>query len=100
MGLMTAQSAPEGQQSAEDDESRDRQTVEDGQQKLLGSLGSMEVQELNVEFGQEEARCCKTPRACAADMAMVRAAADGTILEARHMRPICWTIDRRAMSGH
>jgi hypothetical protein len=100
MGLMTAQSAPKGQQRAEDDESRDRQTSDDGQQKLLGSLESIEVHGLNVESGQEEARCCKTPRACAADMATVRVAADGTILEARHMRPIFWTIDRRAISGH
>jgi hypothetical protein len=100
MGFIIAQFAPEGQQSAEDDESRDMQTSVDGQQKLLGSFESMEVQELKVELGQEESRCCKTPKACAADIATLRAAADGTTLEARHMRPIFWSIEREPISGH
>jgi hypothetical protein len=100
MGFITAQLSPEGQQSADDDESRDMQTSVDGQQKLLGRLESMEVQELKVELGQEESRCSKTPKACAADMATVRAVVDGTRLEAKHIRPIFWTIDRGAISGH
>lgn len=100
MGFITAQLAPEGQQSAEDDESRDMHTSVDGQQKLLGRFESMEVQELEVEMGQVASRCCRTPKARAADIATLRAAADGTTLEARHMRPIFWTIERGAMSGH
>jgi len=88
MGFITVQLSPEGQQSADDDESRDMQTSEDGQQKLLGRLESMELQELKVELRQVESRCCRTPKACAADMATVRAAVDGTMLEAKQMRPI------------
>jgi hypothetical protein len=48
----------------------------------------MELQELKVELRQVESRCCRTPKACAADMATVRAAVDGTMLEAKQMRPI------------
>jgi hypothetical protein len=99
MGFITSQLAPKGQQRAEDDESREMQTSVDGQQKLLGSFESMEAQELKVELGQVESRCCKTPRACAADIATLRAAADGTTLEARHIRPIFCSIEREPISG-
>jgi hypothetical protein len=100
IGFITAQLTPEGQQRAEEDESRDMQTSVDGQQKLLGRFESMEVQELKVEMGQAASRCCKTPGACAVDIATLRAAADGIMLEARHMRPIFWTIECGSISGH
>jgi hypothetical protein len=100
MGCINVQFAPEGQQRADEDESRDMQTAVDGQQKSLGRFESMEVQELKVELKQVESRCCKTPKACAADIATLRAAADGTTLEARHMRPIFWSIERGAIFGH
>ena len=86
IGLMAVQFAPEGQQRAEDDESRDMQVSVGEQQKLLGRFWSTDVQELKVEFVQVESRCCNTPKACAAEMATLRAEEDGTILDARHMR--------------
>jgi hypothetical protein len=87
MGLMAVQFAPGGQQSADDDESREMQVSVGGQQKLLGRCESIDVQELKVEFVQVESRCCNTPKACAAEMATLRADDDGTMLDARHIRP-------------
>jgi hypothetical protein len=87
MGLIAVQFAPGGQQRADDDESRDMQVSVGEQQKLLGRFESIEVQELKVEFAQVESRCCNTPKACAAETATLRADEDGTMLDARHMRP-------------
>jgi hypothetical protein len=87
IGLITVQFAPGGQQRADDDESRDMQVSVGGQQKLLGRFESIDVQELKVEFAQVESRCCNTPKACAAETATLRADEDGTMLDARHMRP-------------
>ena len=87
IGLMVVQFAPAGQQRADDDESRDMQISVGGQQKLLGRFESIDVQELKVEFVQVESRCCNTPKSCAAETATLRAEEDGTMLDARHMRP-------------
>jgi hypothetical protein len=87
IGLIAVQFEPGGQQRADDDESRDIQVSVGEQQKLLGRFASIDVQELNVEFAQVESRCCSTPKACAAETATLRADEDGTMLDARHMRP-------------
>lgn len=66
------------------------------QQKSEGSLVS--AQRENVEFAHVEAcRPSRIPSACAADMATVRADADGTTDEARHTSASFDMVDRCPM---
>ena len=96
---MFLQFEPEGQQRADDDESRDMQTSVGGQQKSPGRFESTDEQELKVELEQVASRCCKTPKACGADKATLRAEVEGTMLEARHMRPSFWSVEGGAIFG-
>jgi hypothetical protein len=90
------QSASLGQHSALEEESSDMHVDSAGQQKSDGSFVS--GQREKVESGHADVcRPSSTPRAWAADIATVRAEADGTTDEARQTRASFERVDRGAM---
>jgi len=90
------QSPPLGQHSAVEEESRDMQVEPDAQQKSEGNFVS--AQREKVAFAHVDAcRLSRMPSACAAEIATVRAEADGTTDEARQTSASFEMIERGAM---
>jgi hypothetical protein len=85
-----------GQHSALEEESNDIHVESDGQQKSEGNFVS--AQREKPEVAQVEAcRPSRMPNACAAEIATVRAEADGTTDEARQTSASFEIVDRGAI---
>lgn len=98
IGWIFPQSAPFGQHSALEDESRDMHVESEGQQKSEGNFASAQRERFGLPH-VEDCRLSRMPSACAADIATVRAEVDGTEDETRQTSASFDTVDGGAMMG-